>query len=102
MEICDTDGLTLIDDGVSTVSALQQIQQDWKSGVVADLPANLENIIKHGLECDVIKYVDPSDFATRVRFQAMRHDADANRCRWTNLLTIQQVVQGWSCSCSVM
>ena len=93
----DADGLALIDDGLSTVSALLEIKHDVAKGVISDdaVPCNVKAILENGLEMDLMEYTDPLDRSQRIRWQAMRHDQDSSRCRFTTLSQIRAVCEGF-------
>ena len=89
LQALDSDGLNIIDDGLQTVLALQQLV---KATSVDDLPPSIREICSEGLLVDVVQYVDDQDRSSRIKYQAMRHDADSNRMRFTSLLQISVVV----------
>ena len=81
--LCDQDGKALIDDGKSTVAALQDLYLKWQSvspQTMSDLgmcPA-LMDVFQHGLPVTMVLYEDSSP-VHRMAWHVGTHDEDANK-----------------------
>lgn len=80
----DADGKALIDDGVSTVTALLRLQDEHERGMeVSD--AALQAVFKDGLRVTVVSYQDNADLGTRRAWNVGKHDEEANTVRWSSV-----------------
>ena len=84
------DNSKLIDDGVSTVSALKECHaahqacQD-RTPEGHDWPSNLLEIFQHGLEVRVVAYEDDDDRDAREAWNIAKHDEESNSVRWSSV-----------------
>ena len=92
---CD-DGRYLINNGMSTISALKDLFQDASKHCEEDAPdwvaGELAEIFKSGLRCDFVQYAE-DDRDIVVAWNALAHDADSNRYQQTSIETKVKVVQ---------
>ena len=84
------DGMKVIDDGVSTVMALQKCQALQESDPEATpdkepWPANLLEIFQNGLPVRVVGYTDDDDVDVRFAWNVAKHDEDSNSVRWSTV-----------------
>ena len=88
MEAESTDNKKLVDDGLTTVSALLQCRAARNANPDATpsgdpWPANLLNIFKVGLSVRVAKYADDGDKDTQFRWNVAKHGVENNTVRWS-------------------
>jgi len=85
LELKDVDGCSLIDDGVSTVLALQGLKEEHAlhGAIIED--TTLLNIFDHGLHVTVVKYPDDDNRTLRRAWNAGKHDDDNNTIRHTSV-----------------
>jgi len=81
----DPDGHVLVDDGLHTVTALQELSATWDSTPDEDPSGNswcvkLCDIFSNGLSVEFVQYPDekPSDRLTRSEWNIAKHDVDKN------------------------
>ena len=86
----DANGQMLIDDGVSTVSALKVCFQAWGANpdTTPDGEAwseSLVQVFQAGLECRVVAYADDDDRENRSAWNTAKHGEESNTVRWSTV-----------------
>jgi hypothetical protein len=94
IQILDTEssnGKKLVDDGVSTVTALQQCfkrRDEHPNCPTTDgepWSLRLIDIFLNGLSCTVVKYADNIDRDVREAWNVARHGEESNKVRWSSV-----------------
>ncbi len=80
----------LVDDGVSTVSALLKSQElhaadSEKTRHGNTWPPSLLDIFANGLACRVVAFADNDDREARESWNVAKHDEEGNSVRWSSL-----------------
>ena len=95
------DGRWLINNGRSTIAALQELFQETQPGHGEDpieldqlgwVAGELAEIFESGVRCDFVQYLE-DDRDLVVAWNALAHDADNNRYRQTSIETKVKVVE---------
>ena len=79
----DAQGLSWLDDGFSTATALRELQDDHKTGTF-DPDPELEAIFRLGLRVTVVTYIDNHNMRIRRAWNAGKHDEESNTVRWAS------------------
>ncbi len=93
VQVLETESATgkkLVDDGVSTVSALLQCQEIHTASSEHTpcgqaWPSSLLDVFSKGLPCRVVTYADNDDREARESWNVAKHDEEGNSVRWSSL-----------------
>ena len=87
----EEDGKKLIDDGLSTCTALLEIfQEHWVTNPAAkpngDLwDCGLAELFQHGLFVKIVRYEDDDDFEAREAWNIAKHDKESTSVAWSTV-----------------
>lgn len=92
----DMDGRQVIDDGLSTITALKNMRacflQDQDATPVGDAwPQNIVSLFENGVPVIIHKYEEDTDLDLREAWQAARHDEECNKFKKTAVATFISV-----------
>jgi hypothetical protein len=92
LDTASSSGKKLVDDGVSTVAALQhcfkRCEENPDSPTTDGEPWSLRlvDIFKLGVSCAVVKYAaDNNDRDVHEAWNVAKHDEESNKVRWSSL-----------------